>query len=211
LPTSSIASTRTTRIGVLIADEKVAANVSRHAGPNVFGSAQTPSVVGHLHEVATTSCLSVTGCSVTRSIPSLKIAPNCGGQWRRHAPQLMHSAISMRNAGRFHLGLRSREATRSSLVAAPHERSFPNCLVEKIDSVDQNTRTSAPSWRPFDAHREPSATLVHVAVERGDRRADQRRGHTASGCMSRDPTTATRHQPPATRPHDVGDAQNDAG
>ena len=36
----------------------------------------------------------------------MKIAPNCGGQWRRQASQLMHSDISMRSGGFFHFGLR---------------------------------------------------------------------------------------------------------
>src|SRR4051795_6856480 len=52
------------------------------------------------------------------SIPWLKMAPNCGGQWRRHVSQLMHSAISIRNGGSFHFGFRSRSAMRSGLVAA---------------------------------------------------------------------------------------------
>src|SRR3954469_26005236 len=52
------------------------------------------------------------------SIPWLKIAPNCGGQWRRQVSQLMHSAISTRNGACFHFGLRWRSAIRSDLVAA---------------------------------------------------------------------------------------------
>ena len=52
------------------------------------------------------------------SMPWLKMAPNWSGQWRMHVSQLMHSAISMRSAGSFHLALRSRDSIRSSRVAA---------------------------------------------------------------------------------------------
>ena len=52
------------------------------------------------------------------SMPWLKMAPNCVGQWRMHVSQLMHSAISMRRGALFHLGLRSRCSMRWSLVAA---------------------------------------------------------------------------------------------
>ena len=52
------------------------------------------------------------------SIPWLKMAPNCGGQWRIQVSQLMHSDISTRRAGSFHFGLRSRDSTRSSRVDA---------------------------------------------------------------------------------------------
>ena len=45
--------------------------------------------------------------TITTSAPWLKIAPNCDGQWRRHASQLMHSDISMRSGGFFHFALRS--------------------------------------------------------------------------------------------------------
>src|SRR5579885_1760713 len=48
------------------------------------------------------------------SIPWLKMAPNWGGQWRRHVSQLMHSAISIRSGACFHFGLRARTAMRSS-------------------------------------------------------------------------------------------------
>src|SRR4051812_21034015 len=51
------------------------------------------------------------------SIPWLKMAPNCGGQWRMHVSQLMHSAISMKRGRFFHLGLRSRVSRRSPRVA----------------------------------------------------------------------------------------------
>jgi hypothetical protein len=40
------------------------------------------------------------------------------GQWRRQVSQLMHSDISMRNAGSFHFGLRSCDRTRSVRVPA---------------------------------------------------------------------------------------------
>src|SRR5438132_13422516 len=65
--------------------------------------------------------------TMTTSMPWLKMAPNCGGQWRRHASQLMHSDISMRSGGFRHFGLRecvsmrwSRDvvATAETLVAA---------------------------------------------------------------------------------------------
>src|SRR5438132_13597299 len=52
------------------------------------------------------------------SMPWLKMAPNCGGQWRMHVSQLMHSDISIRSAGSCHFGFRSRDATRSSRVDA---------------------------------------------------------------------------------------------
>jgi len=46
------------------------------------------------------------------------MAPNWDGQWRRQASQLMHSDISIRSGGFFHLGFRSRASMRSSLVPA---------------------------------------------------------------------------------------------
>ena len=52
------------------------------------------------------------------SIPWLKIAPNCGGQWRRQASQLMHSDISIRNGAGRHFGFRSRCSRRSERLAA---------------------------------------------------------------------------------------------
>src|SRR6476659_6916904 len=54
--------------------------------------------------------------------PWLKMAPNCGGQWRRHASQLMHSAISMRSGGFCHLGLRRCSATRSARATLAVDR-----------------------------------------------------------------------------------------
>src|ERR1041385_8115863 len=53
------------------------------------------------------------------SIPWLKIAPNCGGQWRRHVSQLMQIDMSILKGAFCHFGLRSRLSNRSSLVAAP--------------------------------------------------------------------------------------------
>ena len=53
---------------------------------------------------------------MTTSGPWLKMAPNCVGQWRRHASQLMHSDISMRTGGFFHFGFRSWCSMRSSRV-----------------------------------------------------------------------------------------------
>src|SRR4051812_21168338 len=58
---------------------------------------------------------------ITTSGPWLKMAPNWGGQWRRQASQLMHSAISMRSGGFFHLGLRCRCPTRSTRAALAAE------------------------------------------------------------------------------------------
>ena len=52
------------------------------------------------------------------SIPWLKIAPSCGGQWRMHVSQLMQIDMSIRIGGFCHLGLRARSAMRSPLVAA---------------------------------------------------------------------------------------------
>ena len=42
----------------------------------------------------------------------LKMAPNCGGQWRMQVSQLMHSDISMRSGGLCHLPLRARSRMR---------------------------------------------------------------------------------------------------
>ena len=42
------------------------------------------------------------------SIPWLKIAPNCGGQWRMHVSQLMQIDMSMSSGGFCHFGFRSR-------------------------------------------------------------------------------------------------------
>jgi len=55
---------------------------------------------------------------ITTSAPWLKIAPNCGGQCRRHASQLMHSDISMRSGACFHFGLRACASMRSNLDPA---------------------------------------------------------------------------------------------
>ncbi len=55
---------------------------------------------------------------MTTSAPWLKIAPNCEGQWRKHASQLMHSDISMRNGGFRHFAFRSRASMRSRRLAA---------------------------------------------------------------------------------------------
>ena len=49
--------------------------------------------------------LQSSGMMIT-STPWLKIAPNCGGQCRRQASQLMHSDISMRSGGLRHFGAR---------------------------------------------------------------------------------------------------------
>lgn len=51
--------------------------------------------------------------TITTSAPWLKIAPSWGGQCRRQASQLMHSAISMRSGTFFHFGLRWRASMRS--------------------------------------------------------------------------------------------------
>jgi hypothetical protein len=52
------------------------------------------------------------------SMPWLKIAPNCVGQWRMQVSQLMHSDISIRSGGLFHFGFRARSSMRCSRVAA---------------------------------------------------------------------------------------------
>ena len=49
---------------------------------------------------------------ITTSALWLKIAPNCAGQWRRHASQLMHSVISIRSGTFCHFGFRERVSTR---------------------------------------------------------------------------------------------------
>src|SRR5947207_8529760 len=56
--------------------------------------------------------------TITTSAPWLKIAPNCDGQCRRQASQLMHSDISIRSGGFFHLGFRSCASMRSIRVPA---------------------------------------------------------------------------------------------
>jgi hypothetical protein len=50
--------------------------------------------------------------TMTTSIPWLKMAPNCGGHWRRQASQLMHIVMSMRSGTAFHFGFRWWEARR---------------------------------------------------------------------------------------------------
>jgi hypothetical protein len=45
--------------------------------------------------------------TITTSAPWLKMAPNCVGQWRKQASQLMHSDISIRSGTFFHFGFRS--------------------------------------------------------------------------------------------------------
>src|SRR3954451_4421185 len=62
--------------------------------------------------------LQSSGTMIT-SIPWLKMAPNCGGQWRMQVSQLMHYDISMRSGGAFHFGLRSRSVMRDSPLPAP--------------------------------------------------------------------------------------------
>src|SRR5688500_5841037 len=52
------------------------------------------------------------------SIPWLKIAPNCGGQWRMHVSQLMQIDMSIRSGGFCHFGLRSRLSRRSGRLDA---------------------------------------------------------------------------------------------
>ena len=51
---------------------------------------------------------------MTTSIPWLKIAPNCGGQWRMHVSQLMQIDMSISSGTFFHFGLRARLASRSA-------------------------------------------------------------------------------------------------
>ena len=52
------------------------------------------------------------------SMPWLKIAPNCGGQWRMQVSQLMQMDMSINSGGFCHLGFRSRDSMRSGLVDA---------------------------------------------------------------------------------------------
>jgi hypothetical protein len=56
--------------------------------------------------------------TITTSAPWLKMAPNCGGQARRQASQLMQIDMSMRSGGVFHFGLRRRVASRSARPTA---------------------------------------------------------------------------------------------
>src|SRR5437588_12233856 len=87
------------------------------------------------------------------SIPWLKIAPNCGGQWRMHASQLMQIDMSIRNGGFFHFGLRSRASRRSGRVAAAmhtkdyvdHGRSTQDAELER----DAPTIATAPDLSRF--------------------------------------------------------------
>src|SRR4051812_3803361 len=46
------------------------------------------------------------------SMPWLKIAPNCGGQWRMQGSQLMQIHMSIREGAGFHFGLRARASGR---------------------------------------------------------------------------------------------------
>ena len=55
---------------------------------------------------------------ITTSIPWLKMAPNCGGQWRMHVSQLMQISMSIHSGTGFHFGLRVRLASRSTLPDA---------------------------------------------------------------------------------------------
>ena len=61
------------------------------------------------------------------SMPWLKIAPNCGGQWRMHVSQLMQIDMSISSGGFFHFGLRSRSlealGTGDAAIAARYRRS----------------------------------------------------------------------------------------
>src|SRR3954454_24287705 len=79
------------------------------------------------------------------SIPWLKMAPNCGGECRRHVSQLMHSDISMRNGTCFHLGLRSRSEMRSARVAPATPSGYPGVTVNAVARPDQPTSTEAPA------------------------------------------------------------------
>ena len=62
------------------------------------------------------------------SMPWLKIAPNCVGQWRMHVSQLMQIDMSMMNGAICHLGLRSWLSSRSALFPAgtSAERTGPH-------------------------------------------------------------------------------------
>jgi hypothetical protein len=55
---------------------------------------------------------------ITTSIPWLKMAPNCGGQWRMHVSQLMQISMSIHSGTGFHFGFRVRVARRSTLPDA---------------------------------------------------------------------------------------------
>jgi hypothetical protein len=52
------------------------------------------------------------------SMPWLKMAPNCGGQWRMQVSQLMQIDMSIHRGGKDHFGLRSWAVKRSGLVPA---------------------------------------------------------------------------------------------
>src|SRR5439155_16529860 len=82
------------------------------------------------------------------SIPWLKMAPNCGGQWRMQVSQLMHSDISMRSAGSFHLGLRSRDSRRSSRVAAGTRPGYPGVAREASRRAPPLACASQPTQNP---------------------------------------------------------------
>src|SRR5215470_4724553 len=76
--------------------------------------------------------------TITTSAPWLKIAPNWSGQWRRQASQLMHSDISIRSGGFFHLGFRSCASMRSSRVPA-------------ATAAERSGRSTAPRVVAYDA------------------------------------------------------------
>src|SRR2546423_14777017 len=75
--------------------------------------------------------LQSSGMMIT-STPWLKIAPNCGGQCRRPASQLMTSDISMRSGGLRHLGLRSCDSIRSMRPPVPMIRSVATGIAGKL-------------------------------------------------------------------------------
>lgn len=63
--------------------------------------------------------------TMTTSRPRSKIAPNSGGQLRRHVSQVIHSDDSMRRGGFFQFSLRDRVAIRADRpVLAPGGASF---------------------------------------------------------------------------------------
>jgi AcrR family transcriptional regulator len=107
--------------------------------------------------------------------PWLKIAPNCGGQWRRQASQLMHSSISIRNGAFCHFSLRVRVAMRSSRVAAigiecrstAGRRLDPWVKVAaRLVVVTDQVETSSQADRQHTEHgRERKQQLLDAATE----------------------------------------------
>jgi hypothetical protein len=83
--------------------------------------------------------------TITTSSPWLKMAPNCGGQCRRHVSQLMHVAMSMRNGEFCHFSLRTRRLTRSARVAPSADAVIDLTVPAMPERCMLKPRESSPS------------------------------------------------------------------